>query len=98
MDLSAPVDRVLILLITSLGLVVPVFHARPVWIMVASQAVGAIVLPATVLSVWYLLNHKQLMGSHALGRWANLGLALIALFSLVMAGVGLYGILDEFRS
>ena len=50
------------------------------------------------MSVWYLLNRKKLMGTHVLGWGANLGLALVALFSLVMACVGLYGIFTQSHS
>jgi Mn2+/Fe2+ NRAMP family transporter len=88
----------MILLIAMLGLVVPIIHARPVWIIVMSQALGAIVLPVTVLSVRYLLNNKKLMGAHVLGRGANAALALVSLFSLVMASIGLYGVFEQFRS
>ncbi len=87
-------DRMIVLGMCALGLVVPIFHTKPVWVMLASQAVGSIILPTTVLCLAYLLNNKQLMGEHVNRPYENLLLALVAVFSLAMAGVGIIGFIS----
>jgi Mn2+/Fe2+ NRAMP family transporter len=78
-----------------LGLVVPVFHAKPVFVMIASQAFAAVVLPITVLSIFTLLNNKRLMGTHVNGWKDNIILSFILLFSFLMCGIGIRGLVQE---
>ena len=85
-------DRLIILVMSLVGLVVPVIHTRPVWVMLASQALGAIILPTTIVCLAYLLNKKDVMGDEVNGIQENIVLALVAVFSFVMAGVGVYGL------
>ncbi|QDS99954.1 NRAMP family divalent metal transporter [Adhaeretor mobilis] len=94
-EVTTSVDRWLVAGMATLGLVVPIFHARPVWIMLASQALGAVLLPTTVICLFYLLNKPAVMGEHC-NRWTeNIVLGLIVLFALVMAGIGCYGLLTS---
>jgi Mn2+/Fe2+ NRAMP family transporter len=88
--------RLLVLLMSVLGLVVPIFHARPVFVMVASQAFAALVLPVTVGGIFYLTSSRKIMGEHANSRFENVILFLIFLFSLFMGGVGVRGFIQDF--
>jgi manganese transport protein len=85
-------DRFIILVMCLVGLVVPVFQSRPVWVMLASQAIGAIILPTTIVCLAYLLNMREVMGDAVNTIQENVVLAVVAIFSLVMAGVGIYGL------
>lgn len=87
-------DRIIILAMCLIGLVVPVFHARPVWVMLASQALGAIILPTTVVCLFYLLNKRDVMGDQVNKAQENVVLTLVALFSFVMAGIGIHGLFN----
>ena len=46
--------RIMVFLISLLGLVVPIFDVRPVFVMIVSQAFSAVILPVTV--AWYFLS------------------------------------------
>ena len=78
--------------ISLLGLVVPIFEARPVFVMIVSQAFQATILPVTVACILYLGNKKELMGEHRHSVMANLILTAILLFSLITTSMGIRGV------
>jgi len=84
--------RILVLLISLLGLVVPIFEARPVVVMIVSQAFNAVILPVTVACIFYLSNRKDLMQSYRNGWIANSIFGLIFLFSIFTSAVGINGL------
>lgn len=86
--------RVMVLLISLLGLVVPVFEARPVFVMIISQAFNAVILPVTVVCIFYLSNRKDLMGEYKNTVIANVVLAAILLFSIFTSAIGVKGVLQ----
>ena len=84
--------RILVLLISLLGLVVPIFEARPLVVMIISQAFNAVILSATVACIFYLSNRKDLMDEQ-INHWsANIILGLILLFELFTSSVGVRGL------
>lgn len=88
--------RVLVFLISLLGLVVPIFDARPVLVMIFSQAFNAIILPITVACIFYLSNRADLMGEHKNTRVANVVLSAILAFSLFTSVIAIGGVLEMF--
>ncbi|NOY60779.1 MAG: divalent metal cation transporter [Calditrichaeota bacterium] len=93
-DMTLPQYRIMVFLISLLGLVVPVFHAKPVVVMIASQAFGALLLPVTVLCIIYLGNRKDVMGKENVNKLGtNIILGLILIFSIYMCGSGILGLL-----
>ncbi|WP_159022604.1 Nramp family divalent metal transporter [Formosa sp. L2A11] len=93
-NMTLPKYRVMVLLISLLGLVVPVFNAQPVFVMVVSQVFNAVILPVTVLSILYLSNRVDLMGKYKNKRIENVFLALILLFSIYTSYVGITGVIQ----
>ena len=93
--MTLPKYRIMVFLISLLGLVVPLFNARPVAIMVMSQAFGAVILPLTVGCIFYLTNRKDLMGEHKNNALTNLVFCLIMLFALFMSYLAIKGLLVE---
>lgn len=91
-DMTLTKYRVMVFLISMLGLVVPVFDARPVFVMIVSQAFNAVILPATVLCIFYLGNRKDLMGKYRNSGITNVILFLILLFSIFTSFVGIKGV------
>lgn len=91
-DMTLPRYRVMVLGISLLGLVVPIFDAPPVLVMIVSQAFNAVILPVTVGCILYLSNRHDLMGEHRNTGAANVGLVLILLFSLVTTYMGIQGV------
>ncbi len=94
-EMTLPKYRIMVFVISLLGLVVPLFNARPVAIMVMSQAFGAIILPLTVGCIFYLTNRKDLMGEHKNTHIANLILIVIMLFALFMSYLAVKGLILE---
>lgn len=92
--MTLPKYRIMVLLISLLGLVVPIFNARPVFVMVLSQAFNAVILPATVLGILYLSNRKDLMGKSKNTPVENVFLILILLFSIFTSFIGISGVVE----
>lgn len=86
--------RVMVLAISLLGLTVPLFEARPVFVMIVSQAFNAVILPVTVACIFYLGNRRDLMGDHKNSRIANSILGAIFLFSVFTSFLGIKGALQ----
>jgi len=63
-DMTLAKYRIMVFAISLLGLVVPIFEARPILVMIISQAFNAVILPVTVACIFYLSNRKDLMGEH----------------------------------
>jgi Mn2+/Fe2+ NRAMP family transporter len=82
----------MVFLISLLGLVVPIFKARPVFVMIVSQAFQSIILPVTVGCILYLGNRRDLMGEHKNKLLTNLILGAILLFSIVTTSMGIKGV------
>ncbi len=76
------------------GLLVPVFHARPVIAMIVSQCFQILVLPIVTISIIYLLNRKDLMGKYKAGFWLNCGLWATFAFSLFITYQSVIGLVN----
>ena len=94
-DMGAWSNRLLVLFVVALGLVVPVFGGRPVFVMLASQALITVATPVILLLMWLLLNKKELMGEYAASRGQNWMLGVIVAFALGMAITGVVGLLGS---
>ena len=90
--MTLPRYRVMVLIISLLGLVVPIFEARPIFVMIISQAFNAVILPVTVACIFYLGNRRDLMGEHLNTTTTNVVLVAILLFSLVTSSMGIRGV------
>ncbi len=86
--------RIMVLIISLLGLVVPIFHARPVFVMIISQAFNSIILPVTVACILYLGNRKDLLGEHKNSLGTNIFLVAVLIFSIITSSMGIKGVLQ----
>lgn len=91
-DMTLPKYRLIVLAISLLGLVVPIFEARPVFVMIVSQAFNAVILPVTVACILYLGNRRDLMRGYHHSPLTNTVLVAILLFSLVTTSMGIRGV------
>ena len=91
-DMTLPRYRIIVLGISLLGLVVPIFEARPIIVMIVSQAFNAVILPVTVACILYLGNRRDLMGEHRNTITTNVVLTAILLFSFVTTTMGIRGV------
>ncbi len=91
-DMTLSRYRIIVLAISLLGLVVPIFEARPVIVMIVSQAFNAVIPPVTVGCILYLGNRRDLMGEYRNTLATNVVLGAILLFSLVTTTMGIRGV------
>jgi Mn2+/Fe2+ NRAMP family transporter len=93
-DIKSPLFRILIVagLLFAFGSVF-IDKAPPI-IMVFSQLLQSLILPAVVIPAYYLMNKKELMGpDHLPGRIFNIGLIAVILFSLVTSYFAIRGLM-----
>ncbi len=90
--MTLPRYRVMVFFISLLGLVVPIFEARPVFVMIVSQAFNSVILPMTVACILYLGNRKDLMNDHKNSLMANVFLTAILIFSIITSSMGIKGV------
>lgn len=90
--------RIFALIISLLGLVVPIFNAKPIVIMISSQAFGALLLPITVSCILILGNKTELMKAHKYRLPINIALLGILLFSVIMSYMSISGIVSIVQS
>jgi manganese transport protein len=96
-DMRRPLYRAIVLVSCLLGLVVPLTGARPIVVMIASQAFGALILPVTVACILILGNRASLMGEHRFSLPTNAALALVFSFALLMSYFGYAGLFATLR-
>lgn len=79
-----------------LGLTVPVFGGRPVFIMIASQAFQALLMPLVTIAIIVLLHNRRLMKDYKISIPLQMGCWATFIFSLIMAYAGIVGLSDFF--
>jgi len=92
--MDRPSIRLAVLLIASLGFVVPVFGGKPVVIMIASQAVSPVVMPLLIVFLFILLNSRKVVGDYRNPFLLNAGLVVTFIFSLFMSYSAVVGLFD----
>lgn len=90
--MTLPKYRIMVFAISILGLVVPLFDARPLFVMILSQAFQSVILPITVACIIYLGNRKDLMGAYKNSLTINVFLSAILLFSIYTSSLGIKGV------
>ena len=90
--MTLPKYRIMVLGISLLGLVVPLFEAPPVFVMILSQAFNSVILPITVGCILYLGNRKDLMGEYKNRLTTNIILLAILVFSFINSSMGIKGV------
>ena len=91
-DTTTTQNRLIVLGVALLGLVVPIFGGRPVFIMILSQVMAAIVAPLAIgMMIWVQWRGTE-MGEYKPKKGTFAIVALIFLFSLSMAYAGVVGI------
>ena len=93
-QMTLPKYRIMVLAISLLGLVVPIFDARPLLVMIVSQAFNSVLLPATVACIFILGNKQSVMGEHKHSTLTNGILITIFLFSIVTSFMGFKGLVS----
>jgi Mn2+/Fe2+ NRAMP family transporter len=96
-DMKRRAFQLIILLIALTALIVPVFGGRPIWILIASQAVSPLVMPLLTAFLLILLNSKKIMGENRIGLGMNIALVLAFLFNCFMMVIAIDGFMNYFN-
>ena len=94
-DMSRAAFRVLVVVTSLFGLIVPIFGGSPVQIMIASQALSPLVMPLLALFVWILINKQSVAREHKPSALLNLGMAITVAFSFYMLYLAAIGFLSR---
>ena len=74
-----------------------VFMARPVFLLLLSQAGISLVMPMALLGLMFLSSRREILGNHRPNAAEWVALALIACFSLFMSSQALQGLVEDLR-
>ncbi len=92
-DMRSVSSRLLVLFGVLLGLVVPIFGGRPVFVMILSQAGTLLATPLILILMLFLINRKSLMKEYLATPGRNLIMGLILLFTIFMTIAGIRGMI-----
>ena len=93
-DMKRPLYKFLVILIALSGLIVPLVGGKPVWILIASQALSPFVMPLITLFLLILLNRSDIMKEHKIGAGMNIALGATFIFNCYMLYVALKGFMN----
>ncbi|MDH3245996.1 MAG: Nramp family divalent metal transporter [Saprospiraceae bacterium] len=92
-DMRSVSSRLLVLFGVLLGLMVPIFGGRPVFVMILSQAGTLLATPLILILMLLLINRKSLMKEYLATPGRNLIMGLILLFTIFMTIAGIQGMI-----
>ena len=93
-DIQSPMFRVLGGIGLLAGLTVPILGGRPVFVMIASSAFQATIMPVATLAAIVLLNNRKIMGEHKAGIWLNIGMFATLVYAFITTYMGIIGLRD----
>ncbi len=93
-NMKRPLFKVLVVGIALTGLIVPIVGGKPVWILIASQALSPFIMPLITLFLIILLNKTEVIKTHKASLGMNAALAATFLFNCYMLYVALTGFIN----
>jgi Mn2+/Fe2+ NRAMP family transporter len=93
-NMKRPLFKAIVVLVALSGLIVPVLGGKPVWILIASQALSPFVMPLITLFLIILLNKSEIMKEYKIGIWMNIALGATFIFNCYMLYVAVVGFID----
>ncbi len=93
--MTLPKYRIMVFVISLLGLVVPVFGMRPILVLIVSQALQSVILPLTIGCILYLANRKDLMGEFKNKLSTNIVLVILLILSTFTTYKGVIGVIGK---
>ena len=97
LDLKLRHFKILTIIASILGLLVPVLGSNPIVAQIATQVVNVFILPVVVGSIIFLINRKDLMGKHTAGLLMNAALITAFIFSCLISYTGLISLINLFK-
>jgi len=93
-NMKKPLYKLLVVLVAMSGLAIPLLGGKPVWILIASQALSPFIMPLITLFLLILLNRTSLMKAHNISVWMNIALGATFVFNCYMMIVAFKGFLS----
>jgi Mn2+/Fe2+ NRAMP family transporter len=93
LDTKSTQFRVITLVACFAAMIGPILGAKPIQVQILSQVFNVFALPAVVLGIIILVNSKDLMKGHSIGGFVKFGLWTAFIFSLILSGTGVLGLL-----
>ena len=93
-NMKKPLYKLIVVLVALSGLIIPVIGGKPVWILIASQALSPFIMPLITLFLLILLNKDAIMKEHKINVWMNIALGATFIFNCYMLYVAFNGFLD----
>jgi len=90
-NMTKPLYKAIVVLVALSGLIVPFLGGKPVWILIASQALSPFVMPLITLFLIILLNKKEIMKDQKVNLWMNIALGATFIFNCFMLYVAITG-------
>ncbi len=96
-NMKRPLFKFIAVLVASSGIIVPLLGGKPIWILIASQALSPFVMPLITLFLIILLNKPEVMKTHKANLWLNIALGATFIFNCFMLYVAITGFIDFLR-
>lgn len=93
-NMKRPLFKLIVVLVALSGLIVPFLGGKPVWILIASQALSPFVMPLITLFLIILLNKSVVMKTYKINLWMNVALGATLIFNFYMLYVALNGFIN----
>ena len=93
-NMKRPLFKIIVVLVALSGLIVPFLGGKPVWILIASQALSPFIMPLITLFLIILINKSEVMKSHKTNIWMNVALGATFIFNCYMLYVAIIGFID----
>ncbi|WP_299778077.1 Nramp family divalent metal transporter [uncultured Formosa sp.] len=90
-NMKKPLFKALVVIVALSGVIVPFFGGKPVWILIASQALSPFIMPLITLFLIILINRTEIMKEHKTSLWMNIALGATLIFNIYMLYVALTG-------
>jgi Mn2+/Fe2+ NRAMP family transporter len=92
-NMKKPLYKLIVVIVALCGLIIPVLGGKPVWILIASQALSPFVMPLITLFLLILINKSEVMKGHKTSLWMNIALGATLIFNCYMLYVALIGLI-----
>ena len=93
-NMKRPLYKLIVVLVASSGLIVPLLGGKPIWILIASQALSPFVMPLITLFLIILLNKSDIMKTHKASFGMNAALGATLIFNCYMLYIAINGFID----
>ena len=93
-DMKRPLYKLIVILVALTCLIIPIMGGKPIWILIASQALSPFIMPLITLFLLILINKHDVMGEHKAKLGMNLALGATLVFNCYMMIVSIKGFVD----